>query len=626
MIDPNISSTVTDVVGKSSKDSLILAFDDRSQDVLQRELIVALRSIIPSVYSEYGETLKTLNWALRNIVQDILENTHYMDRRYGGIYLYSPKLLAYVRFLSNDALVESMCRSLQTVLFEARQALPDGDRSKLCRPGDMELRPMLGKALMVTASPKQIDRDAYLLFANGRIELTTEGHTPKFIPEPVDPRVFHDHTLKARFLENITDPPECLNQLFEGIGYTTPELREALTDVMFYCLTSHTDWELAFLFLGPGANGKSTILKFLRGVIGEEFTAATSLSQLQSQFGLGPLIHARISLSAEDGGGEFFDSAIFKAVVTRDYVQVNLKFRDPVTVELAAKFIFAMNEAPAISDTSYGMLRRLAVFRFDQAIPPEKRIPNFDKKLLANADAIVSWIVKDHFQRHGRVLSSFTLDTRPTLNQWHTDFFLASLETFESFIERTIVPSDAANSRVSYDDLMKRYQEQAAEHKWSDKITKPQTFGKKIRAAWKLLHPGRPELTTEKSNSVTYYLGMTLKGSKPAEPAKPSAAVLTFTPKPPEPNPSTLVTSGIIRDFRPLDDFVNIGTSTGNFKCKLEEWTRGINALLGPKASAAQINDRVRISSAKITEPQWMTAPTFELVAANIQIKRVINL
>ena len=631
MTNPTNNETDANEIGKSSISPLKLTYDDRSQAVLQRELIETFTQPTSIAYLAHGTEPKALYIALRNIVQDVLEQTHHLDQRNGGFYLYSPTLRAYVRYISDTALIAAMCRALQTAISTSRNAITSiAERAKFSRPGDTEIRGLVLKSLIVTAKPEQIDRDSYLLLANGRIDLTVKGTVPVFIPDPVPSRVFHDHTLRAQYFPGIIDPPECLKQLFEGIGYTAPELRNALTDVMLYCLTSHNDWEKAFLFLGPGANGKSTILKFLRGVVGDEYVAATSLTQLSSNFGLGPLIHARISLSAEDGGGDFFNSATFKAVVTRDHVQVDIKHRDPITVELAAKFIFAMNEAPTISDTSHGMLRRLVVFRFDQAIPQEKRIADFDKILLSEAGAIVSWLLADHFKRYGRMLSKFDLDCRPTLKTWHSEFFLNSLETFEAFIERTISPSDDPKARISASDLMKKYRDQAAEHKWSDTITKANTFGRKLRATWKLLHPEQPELTTDKSNSTTYYVGIKFKSAIPALPAKPIAAVLPFTTKPTVASTSAIVKSGIIREFKKLDDFVVIGTSGGNFKCRLPEWEYALDRLIGPKASAAQIIGQVVISSSDVSAIGWMTSPAFELVPVEhesaLPVKRGIRL
>jgi P4 family phage/plasmid primase-like protien len=509
------SDTTVDDLNDPEFSGLITAPDQESRAAFAKDFEQEFREAIPRFYAAAKNTKNPeaeIKKGIRTMIQLLNRSTYFIAQQYGGVYVYTPSLKAFVRFKSDSAMSATKVIAIQAAINKHLTGLDFDEMLKLWMPGDRELHSIVVNAIGTTASSRRLNRQAYLLFQNGYIDLTKPGAQPAFIDQPISSNIFHDHTLRVKYLPEVHEPPEIWKKYLDGIGYTDPEVRDALEDVICYCLTGNTSWEKAFILIGQGDNGKSVLLNFIKPVIGEEFVASTSIHQMTTNFGLGPLLHARVCLSAESGAGELVESRALKAIITQDPIQIDIKHKDPVTAQPVVKFVFALNEVPAVADVSVGMTRRWVIFRFDRAIPKEQRIHGFDKLLLQDADAVISWLVNSHYQRHGKFLDNLDLDTRPTLKTWHSEFFMESLPNYSEFIEKNIEYTGNDSSRVPFKDLYKLYQLAVAVEGWTEfKGLGKKNFGNKFRAAWRLLHPDHPELPTSKKGGTFAFTGIQFK-------------------------------------------------------------------------------------------------------------------
>jgi len=218
------------------------------------------------------------------------------------------------------------------------------------------------------------DSPTFINLGNGLLDWNTKelckhnhvsGSTIR-IPVQYDP----DATchLIEKFLHEVL-PPDCIDLIFEAIGY---------------CLIYDIRFEKAFLFLGNGANGKSTLIKLLKQFLGKDNVATESLQDItENRFRAGNLAGKLVNLFPDLDNRALRGTGSFKALVSGDPITVEKKYKEPFTLENKAKMIFSCNEIPRSYDTSPAFYRRLIIIRFPNSFPEGKADTGLLDKLIS---------------------------------------------------------------------------------------------------------------------------------------------------------------------------------------------------------------------------------------------------
>lgn len=246
-----------------------------------------------------------------------------------------------------------------------------------------------------------LDRDPYLLnVANGTLDLRTAE--------------LHPHA-RADLITRITgdpsygDPPgfdaaaSCPTWddfLWKVLGENA-DLVRYVQKAVGYTLTGDAKEECLFIAYGSGANGKSTFLRVLGGLMGEYATGADPTTVLDSggsrnggehRADLLALIGNRLVTITEVPEGKKFNAGLIKAVTGRDKMSVRGAYeRQQVVFRAGFKLWFAVNHLPVIQDETEGMWRRLRVIPFTVTIPEAERDGDLDRKLCAEWPGILNW-------------------------------------------------------------------------------------------------------------------------------------------------------------------------------------------------------------------------------------------
>lgn len=145
------------------------------------------------------------------------------------------------------------------------------------------------------------------------------------------------------------------------------EVRQFVQEFVGYTLLPDTRFQRAQFWLGGGANGKSTLAEIVSAL--HEKTSAMTLDSLDG-FKLAGLLGA--SLVYVDETPNRIDEQRLKALISGGLIQIDRKYRDPLSLRPTAKWIICGNSLPAISDQSLGFWRRLPVVPFTQSFPDGK--------------------------------------------------------------------------------------------------------------------------------------------------------------------------------------------------------------------------------------------------------------
>lgn len=140
-----------------------------------------------------------------------------------------------------------------------------------------------------------------------------------------------------------------------------PELVNLFWQIIGAIIRPNVRWnKAAFLVSEKGCNGKGTLCELMRSICGKGSYTSIPLADFGKEFRLEPLIRASaIIVDENDVGGGFLDKAgDLKAVITNDVIQINRKFKVPVTFQFKGFMVQCLNEVIRTKDKSDSFLRR----------------------------------------------------------------------------------------------------------------------------------------------------------------------------------------------------------------------------------------------------------------------------
>lgn len=179
---------------------------------------------------------------------------------------------------------------------------------------------------------------------------------------PHEKTLYATHMLPIAFdPKNIPDCPiwkKSLPQWNPDLG-----VQRELQKFFGYCLTRETRYEKMLLLYGPGGDGKSTVMKILRALIGEENCSHIPMGRLEDQFYLSRLVNKLVNMFTEVES-KAMQSQELKAIISGDHCTAAFKNRDPFDFQPFCKLVYSTNRLPKILDNSDGFFRRVMVVEF----------------------------------------------------------------------------------------------------------------------------------------------------------------------------------------------------------------------------------------------------------------------
>jgi putative DNA primase/helicase len=221
-------------------------------------------------------------------------------------------------------------------------------------------------------------------------------HLPSMMLYPSSPRLFTTHAIDVAFDPDATAEPRgwlaFLNQLWPD----DPESVAMLQEWLGYIIGGDARLQKIMLLVGPKRSGKGTIARVLRSLLGDEQVAAPTLAGLQTNFGLQCLLNRSLAIV---GDARLSGRADQQAVVERllsisgqDAITIDRKHRDPITVQLGARFMLLSNELPRLSDASGALASRFVVLRLTESWIGREDTALFDR-LKLELPAILRWSI-----------------------------------------------------------------------------------------------------------------------------------------------------------------------------------------------------------------------------------------
>ncbi len=188
-----------------------------------------------------------------------------------------------------------------------------------------------------------------------------------------------------------------LDEVFRG----DRDLVDFVHRAVGYAATGATTEEIFLLLCGSGANGKTKFLSAIRGALGD-YAAETSFltfEKTQRRSGeatpdLAELPGKRFVTASEGTDGVQWDARRVKVLTGGDPVKARALYQNSITFRPAAVFFLSSNFRPRVDDESEAFWRRIVLVPFTRYFPPAERDPDLERKLAAEREGILAWIVR----------------------------------------------------------------------------------------------------------------------------------------------------------------------------------------------------------------------------------------
>ena len=165
-------------------------------------------------------------------------------------------------------------------------------------------------------------------------------------------------------------------------------VRDRVQEYIGYTLLPDCRFQQLQLWLGNGANGKGVLANIVQALHAK--CAAVQLDALDG-FKLAGLVGASL-IYADETPQRGMNEQILKSAVAGELLQIDRKYRDPLTLRLKGKWLVLANQFPAVTDQSNGLWRRFDIVPFPVTISQRDRDPMLASKIIkTELSGVLNW-------------------------------------------------------------------------------------------------------------------------------------------------------------------------------------------------------------------------------------------
>jgi len=224
-----------------------------------------------------------------------------------------------------------------------------------------------------------VDRDAFnsraiLNVKNGLLNLETlqfQPHTPDYL-STAQIGVIYNPDAKARaitkFLREVAQPQDIA----------------LIEEIIGWLLSPDYNVHKAVMFLGPGRNGKGTLMRLITAFLGKKSVSNVTLQDLVAdRFSKADLYGKLANIGGDLPSKDLSDTAAFRNLTGGDDNRAQEKYRPAFSFRNKAKLMFSANVLPRSSDDTYAFYSRWILIEFLKVFDLQKGTadPDLDAKL-----------------------------------------------------------------------------------------------------------------------------------------------------------------------------------------------------------------------------------------------------
>lgn len=206
--------------------------------------------------------------------------------------------------------------------------------------------------LSVQCHVDEVKMDKYNINLNNcRLNVATgeiTEHDPLYMDFNRIP-IKYDPTVKCDDVDHLIDKVFCRDQQLINLFY----------EMLGSCLIKHSKYQKAFILVGSGSNGKSTLLEMIMSWIGKENYSTIDITELSgNRFAPVGLENKMVNIGDDCNNAMLRNTGILKKIFAGQEINVEQKGQQSYNIIPYATHIFSSNELMKSSDKTDGYYRR----------------------------------------------------------------------------------------------------------------------------------------------------------------------------------------------------------------------------------------------------------------------------
>ena len=265
----------------------------------------------------------------------------------------------------------------------------------------------------------------------------------------------------------------CMKEWFNGDKISYVKARRFFA----YSLVNSAALHKALWLYGEPGSGKSTFIYVLSRLF-KGSVAKVGMRDLDSNFGLSSVIGKKLIVS-EENSAEYIDATDrLNTLIDGGTLHIDIKYKDPIEYNNAAKLVWAMNTLPRFKADEQGIYRRLILLKFNRV---SQKDPTIYDKLDEEMDGILQWALTgldEILDSEGRLIpGTLDFDDYDTL----VEMVLESDPT-KAFIQEALMLIDAEQAnKVPFTSVYEAYTQWCKNNGY--KAVSSRRFNNKLREA-----------------------------------------------------------------------------------------------------------------------------------------------
>lgn len=238
-----------------------------------------------------------------------------------------------------------------------------------------------------------------------------------------------------------------------------------IEELFGYCLYRGLPIHKAIMFLGEGANGKSTLLNLFKAFLGDSNVSAVSLQNLDNnRFATSGLNGKLANIVPDIPNKALVHTVIFKSLTGGDLIRGERKFKEPFDFISYTKLIFSCNKLPETHDDTYAFYRRWILINFPNIFEGK----NADKQLINNltTEVELSGLFNLAIKGLKRLLENGEFTNSESTEEIRERYIWLS-DSLKAFVDKCVEYD--SDGWISKDDFYNRYAQFCREHKLNAK-------------------------------------------------------------------------------------------------------------------------------------------------------------
>ena len=209
-------------------------------------------------------------------------------------------------------------------------------------------------------------------------------------------------------------------------------------------LSGHTRRQEFYMFIGDGANGKSTLISLVATLMGDYARSILPSTLFERQAGeqgnydLALLPGVRLAVAHEAESRLRLNSARLKQLTGTDEIAARPIRRQPFNFRPKCKIVMVANKRPQIDAYDEALKRRVRITTFPNQVPEDRRDPYLLEKLLEESPGILNRLVSA-----GARLRANQIAVPPSVYA-ATQSYFADMDYVAAFLEELTEKVDGA--------------------------------------------------------------------------------------------------------------------------------------------------------------------------------------